>query len=500
VEIQDELYSIQNSIQLLKPELILAAGIILLIVSGFFKPKNENISLIIATIFFATTLTCLTIDDPAGTDLFGGMIRKEGFSGFLKILLNVSALLTCLMALNKNRLTKYRNEFASLLMAVVLGGHFFLMSNNLLMTFLSMELVSIGSYVLAAFAFDKPASEGSLKYFLFGSVASATMLYGFSLLYGQTGTLDFTSEQFAIALFQKNNRLILVAGVMSLGGFLFKIAAAPMHQWAPDVYQAAPFPVIAFLSTVPKLAGLGALTKFVMSVNGSGPGTFDWQVIIAFVAVLSITVGNFAALAQKNTKRLMAYSSIAQSGFMAIGIAAFLPQGLHFMLFYAAIYVVTNFAVFIYLGFFEEKGIISVRDFSGYGKVYWVQMVCLLTGLISLTGLPPTSGFTAKLFIFSSAWESYQLSGKPILLWLLILGLLNTAVSLFYYLKIPYYGFLKEKPVEIAQPVTGALAVKRQNFMTIENLLPLILVLLILVLFLAPGLLMGWINKVNFVF
>lgn len=497
MEIRDHLYSIQNSIGLLKPELILVSGIILLIVVGFFKPKHENLSVLMATFLFSATVIALVTDTTESTTLFAGMIRKDKFTGFLQVLLNLSGLLTCIMALNKTQIKKHRNEFSVLLLAVVFGGHFFLMSNNLLLTFLSMELVSIGSYVLATFAFDREASEGGLKYFLFGSVASAVMLYGFSMLYGHTGTLDFTSQDFSSALMDKPGSIILIAGVMSVAGVLFKMSAAPMHPWVPDVYQAAPFPVIAFLSTVPKLAALGAFIKIVLALNAYGRTDYDWQVIVVFLAILSITVGNFAALAQKNAKRLMAFSSIAHSGFLVIGIAAFIPQGLHFTLFYAGIYVLMNFAVFIYLGYFAQRGINTVNDFSGRGRVHWVQLVLLLVGLISLTGLPPTSGFTAKLFIFSSVWESYQLSGKPLLLWLLVLGLLNTVVSLFYYLKIPYYAFLKEEKVPDGPDFPAQM---RQNFITPENLLGLILVLLILALFVAPGLLMGWINKVNFVF
>ncbi|HYC84829.1 MAG TPA: NADH-quinone oxidoreductase subunit N, partial [Chryseosolibacter sp.] len=464
---------------------------------GFFKPQN-NSALIVGMICFGAAFATVNFAGRGGS-LFGNMVSNHGFSDFLKLLVDFSAILTCIMAFDRSQIFRHRNEFVFLLVTVVLGAHLLLMSNHLLMIFLSMEVVSIGSYILVAFSFDKFASEGSLKYFLFGATASAVMLYGFSLLYGVGGSVDISATGFANARADKES-IVLIGGCMALAGFLFKMSAAPMHPWVPDVYQAAPFPVIAFLSTVPKLAGVGAMARFVVALNGSGD--IDWPAIIALLAIISITVGNVAALAQKNPKRLMAYSSIAQSGFLAVGIAAFLPQGLQFTLFYAAVYVLMNFSVFVYLAFFEARGLKTIDDFAGSGRLYWFPLSLLVIGLIALTGLPPTAGFTGKVFIFSSVWESYQITGKFILVWLLVLGLLNTVISLFYYLKIPYYAFLKrpqafEPPAEAIVPESDP---KTGNFVSVENLLGLILVLLILVLFLAPGLLMGWINKVNFAF
>ena len=184
----------------------------------------------------------------------------------------------------------------------------------------------------------------------------------------------------------------------------------------------------------------------------------------------------------------MAYSSIAQSGFLLVGVGAFVPSGINFMLFYATIYVLTNYLVFLYLQYFESSGIESVESFAGIGSKTVLPCVFLLTGLISLTGLPPTAGFTAKFFIFSSAWESYQLSGKSVLLWLLVFGLLNTVVALFYYLKIPFYAFIKKGESDT-----------KSNNQTFENFFGIGLVIVILLLFFIPDLLMRWINKINFV-
>jgi NADH-quinone oxidoreductase subunit N len=487
VDIREQLISIQESVSQMFPELVLSTGIILLILIGLLKKNNIYLLSFTSILFFLISIICIASDFGHSATLFG-MMKKDSFSSFLKILIDVAGILTCLLSFNKQTLTRNVSEYFTLLLTIVLGGHFLVMSNHFAMIFLSLELISIGSYVLAGYSFNRKGSEGSLKYFLFGSVASAVMLYGFTFLYGLTGTLDFTAAEFSAQLIDKSPGLVVAAGLMVLCGFLFKIASVPMHPWAPDVYEAAPVPVIAFLSVAPKLAGLGVLVKFVLAIHLFGQSGFDWQFTIALISILTITVGNFSALSQKDPKRMMAYSSIAQSGFLLIGVAAFLPQGIQYMLFYSAIYVIMNFTVFLYLEYFANEGITSISAFQGTGKKYLWPSVFLLIGLIALTGLPPTSGFTAKLFIFSSLWQAYELSGKSILLWLLVFGLLNTVISLFYYLKIPYYAFLK-----------SGNETKTPNNLTFTNFLGLILVIVTLMLFFLPGLLMGWINRINFV-
>jgi NADH-quinone oxidoreductase subunit N len=486
----EKLNTIKDSLGFLYPEIVLTAGVLLLICFSFFKNIKASFASAFAIVICATVIILIFNDLRPALSLFGGILQKENLSDAFKILINISAILTCLMSLKKNEENKSFNpEYYALILSILLGGHFLLMSNNLLMVFLSLEIISISSYILAGFGADRKGSEGSLKYFLFGSVASALMLYGFTLLYGISGTLDFSSESFARALIENDSPLLLIAGFMALAGMFFKISAAPMHLWTPDVYESAPMPVVAFFSVAPKLAGLGILAKFILAINAYSQTSADWQVLLASVTILTLLIGNFAALAQKNAKRMMAYSSIAQSGFLLIGIVAFLPQGIQFMVFYATVYVVMNYLVFLFLQYFESRGIADIEAFKGIGKSAVFPSICLLIGLIALTGLPPTAGFTGKLFIFSALWESYQLSQKPILLWLLIFGLLNTVVSLFYYLKIPYFSFIKE----------GQHA-EKQNFLIPENLLGLILVVVILSFFFLPGVLMGWINKVNFVF
>lgn len=486
--LNEKLNSITESFAFFVPELILASGIFIILVAGLLNNERNHL---FNGITLATALSAFIFIIADGLDvtviLFNGMLHREGFGEFLMLLVDTSLVLTCLMSI-RNTDRRHLSEYYCLLLSIALGSHLLLMSVNFIMIFLSIELISLSSYVLVGYSFNKSGSEGSLKYFLFGAISSAIMLYGFSLLYGITGTLDFTSREFFDILAEYKTPLPLIAGMMSLAGFLFKIAAAPMHPWAPDVYEAAPIRIIAFLSVAPKLAGIGILTKFLLAMHLFGQSEYDWQTIIAAISILTITFGNFSALWQKNPKRMMAYSSIAQSGFLLVGIAAFLPQGIHFMLFYATIYLLMNFAVFIYLAYFETHGIYTIPAFAGAGKRFIWASVGLTIGFIALTGIPPTAGFSAKLFIFSALWESYENTRKTLLLGLLLFGLLNTVVSLFYYLRIPYFAFIRA-----GEPSGDT------KKLTFENFLGFILVVLIIALFFMPGLLMGLINRINFV-
>jgi NADH-quinone oxidoreductase subunit N len=474
------------------PELILACGILLIIFCGlFFKGKKTNAHALLAlALFTASAAYAILCWDfyKIPSRLFVNMILTDQFSAYFRILIDVAAVLTVLMTLRSKELTeKFNSEFYTVLVAAVLGSHLLMMSTNLVMVFISLELLSISSYILAGYSFNKKGAEGSLKYFLFGSAASAIMLYGFSILFGIAGTLEFTSVDFVNNLSDNQSALVVVAAIMAFAGFLYKVAAAPMHVWAPDVYEAAPMPVVAFLSVVPKLAGVVVLAKLVMTFALTSV-LFDWQFLVAVVAMLSIGVGNLSALWQTNAKRMMAYSSIAQSGFLLIGVVCLTPQSMQAFLFYSALYLAANFAVFIGLQVFERNCIGSIPSFSGAGRSFLFISIILLGGLISLSGIPPTGGFTSKLFMFASLWVSYDQTGKSVLLWLLIFGLLNTVISLFYYLKIPYYAFLK----------TSGSSVQPENT-RLENFLALILVLIILFLFIRPDFLMGWLNKINFV-
>ncbi|NBP67741.1 MAG: NADH-quinone oxidoreductase subunit N, partial [Cytophagia bacterium] len=313
------------------------------------------------------------------------------------------------------------------------------------------------------------------------------MLYGMSILYGQTLTLNFTSIEFAQAILGGQNYFLVMSVCFVLVGFLFKMSSAPVHPWAPDVYEASPTPIVAFFSVVPKLAGLGVLIHFVQALNLNGGSAIRWYIIISLVAILTLIVGNFAALLQKNPKRMMAYSSIAQSGFLLIGAITLTDQGIVVMLYYATAFLLANYLVFWYIAYFEQQSVLEIADYAGTGKTYPFASIMLFIGLISLTGLPPTAGFMAKLFIFSSLWTAYENSQATIYLMLFTVGLLNTVVSLFFYLKIPYQSFLKGE----SQPLNHKKSI-------LINFFGIIVVIVLLVLFFMPSGLMGWLNRINF--
>ena len=489
--ISDKLQWIADSSSLLLPELILCAGVFLLLVLGLFKKVKVAAFQFLSILTFASCLAVVLLNWPElPVKLFNGLLRADDYSSYFKILFSLGGILTVLIT-RKETLQHYVSEYFIFIMAIVLGANLLVMSMNFIMVVLSLELISISSYLLTGFRFTKKASEGSLKYFLFGSAATTVMIYGMSLLYGVTGSFDFASSEFVRKLIDVKSPLLLIAGLMTLTGFLFKIAAAPMHLWAPDVYESSPTPVVAFFSVVPKLAGVAALIKFIVAVNAFGQSAFDWQFIIALAGILSITVGNFSALWQNNPNRMMAYSSVAQTGFMLIGVAAMSINGVHFLMFYATIFLIANFLTFLYLQQFElDHHTSTVQSFGGHGLTKALPSIFLLAGLISLTGLPPVAGFTSKLLIFTSLWEAYDQTGKTVLLILFLFGLINTVIALFFYLKIPFYLFFK------TTTSSRTLSKKSRSF---ENLLGLLLVVGLLLLFFQPGLLMGWINRISFV-
>lgn len=488
--ISEKLEWITLSLNYFWPEIILSIGILLLIIAGLLlrNRKSKSIFEYVSLICFALSLlhSIYSFEEvERSIHLFNNMLTLHRFSIYLKILFDVAGILTVLLSFNHT--LERKSEYYALIITIVLGAHLLVMSTNFVMLFISIELISLPSYLLAAFAFNKRSMEAALKYFLFGSAASAVMLYGITLLYSLTQTLDYGSEEFALALIPQQNPFLIVSVCMVFAGLLFKITSAPFHIWAPDVYEAAPTPVVAFFSVVPKLAGIGALATFYLAMNLHGQVYIRWYYILGFVALITLTIGNFAALLQKSPKRMMAYSSIAQAGFLLIGIVTGSNQGVQFVLFYGTTFLLANYLVFYYIDRFEQEGVLKIEDYAGLGSGKVVASLFMLVGLVSLIGLPPTAGFTAKLLLFSSLWIGLQTNAGVIYLLLFVFGLLYTVVALFYYLKIPYQAFLK-------QSVPG-FSIKKSSE---ANLLGIILVILLLALFFYPSGLMGWLNRINF--
>ncbi|GAB3642834.1 NADH-quinone oxidoreductase subunit N [Spirosoma arcticum] len=360
-------------------------------------------------------------------------------------------------------------EWYSILVAMTLGLFLMTLSVNLLSIYLSIELVSICSYLLTALSADRKASEGGIKYLLFGAVSSAIMLYGMSLLYGMTGTLDLTADAFGVELARQDAAVAAVAVLLTLAGLLFKLAGVPFHVWTPDAYEAAPVPVAAFFSVAPKAAAVLVLMRIITALPmetpggdalaGAGATATVLQTPLAVLALAGILIGNLSALRQTDAKRLLAYSTIAHAGFLLVGVVALSEAGFEAVLFYAGTYVFISLAAFFLIDLLARSNgsTLAISEFAGLGAKQPLLSVALTIVMLALTGLPPTVGFTAKLLTFSALYDAYQRSGESWLLTLFALGLLNALISLVYYLKIPFLLFFRPTPSRTDPPVAVTL-------------------------------------------
>jgi proton-translocating NADH-quinone oxidoreductase chain N len=301
---------------------------------------------------------------------------------------------------------------------------------NFIMLYIAVELVCISSYVLVGFTkTNSKSNEASFKYLLIGTIASASMLYGFSLFYGFTGTTNLSKIGHLLLSSQDVPYLILPLLLMLIG-FGFKIAAVPMHMWCPDVYEGAPTPVTAFLSVGPKAAGFAVLIRVLTTAfNSIKP---DWIIILALLSVFTMTLGNLTALAQKNIKRMLAYSSISQAGYILIGLAA--VESVRFavpgILIYLLIYLFMNLGAFICVIIFEKQtGSENIDDYAGLSQRSSILAFCLTVFFLSLAGIPPLGGFIGKFFIFAAAIETG-------FIWLAIAGVVNSVISIYYYFNV----------------------------------------------------------------
>ncbi|WP_460914671.1 NADH-quinone oxidoreductase subunit N [Spirosoma areae] len=384
-------------------------------------------------------------------------------------------------------------EWYSLLIAMTLGLFLMTLSVNLLSIYLSIELVSICSYLLTALTADRKASEGGIKYLLFGSVSSAIMLYGMSLLYGMTGTLDLTATEFAVELARQDAAVVAVATLLTGAGLLFKLAGVPFHIWTPDAYEAAPVPVAAFFSVAPKAAAVLVLLRVVTALPVDSPegnaSVAALQTPLAVLALAGILIGNLSALRQTDAKRLLAYSTIAHAGFLLVGVVALNKAGFDAVLFYIGTYLFISLAAFFLVDLLARSSgnELTISYFAGLGSKQPLLSVALTVVMLALTGLPPTVGFTAKLLIFSALYDAWQHTSDAWLLALFVLGLLNALISLVYYLKIPFLLFFRPAPIRPEQ-ITAVPPPKAAVWLAVGLVVP------ILMLFLKPELLLNWLT------
>ncbi len=382
----------------------------------------------------------------------GGMLVISPLNSLFKIICLFLAFLTVLLTRQEESLPN-KGEYLAMILLATVGLLLLVGSEELLMIFIGLELTGLSLYVMTGFnKSDRSSAEAALKYFLFGSVASAFTLFGISLVYGLTNTTTLAEIAPKLAA-QSLAPLLLVGVVMTLIGFSFKIAAAPFHLWAPDAYQGAPVSSAAFIASGSKVASFVVLGKIVLVGFGEIPGSAGWHAlapgwtpVLAVLAALSIVVGNLVALSQRNVRRLLAYSAVAHAGYTLLGLIAGGRDGFSATLFYTTSYALTLVGAFGVVGFVRrETGGDDLSDFAGLRTRSPFLAGCLAIFVLSLAGLPPLAGFFGKFYLFSAALRSAPAHG---LLWLVALALLGSLISLSYYLVILKAAFLDEAKTE----------------------------------------------------
>lgn len=414
------------------PEIGLAILIFLTLVLdlAWNRKKNSSLGLVVFVgLLVVMAVSLLFVHFPEkGVLSWGGMLRVDGTSFVFRMLVLAGGAVTVLFAIDDERLGK-RGVFYILLLTSMLGMSLMASSADLVMLYLAIETTSIPLYVLAGFFINEPKSvEAGIKYLLFGAMASAIMLFGFSWLFGFSGTTQLYELSTKLAAGAIPLPALLTAMMMVVVGFAFKISAVPLHFWAPDVYEGAPAPVAGFLSTASKAAGFAVLMRFMLVVFPEYSSF--WTILIAVIATLSMLVGNYLALAQKNIKRLLAYSSIAQAGYMLIGVAAHNSLGISGSIYYLMAYLVTNLAAFGIVSVVGKTvGTDDLASYAGLSRRSPKLALAMLVAILSLGGIPPFAGFFGKLLVFTSAIQVGMV-------WLAVVGAINAVIGLYYYLNV----------------------------------------------------------------
>ncbi len=450
VSIPNILDQIIASVPLFKPELALIIGFIVCIFTALFLEKRwRNSTFIGCIVTLGFSLYYLIGQLSTTATGFSGMWLVDTWSTYARLVVLCSTVIIAIFLQQQH--SKNNGDVYSILIAATLGMHVLSSTSHWLMAFIGIEMVSIASYILVGyFSQNKTQSEAAMKYVLFGSVCAAVMLYGLSLVYGLTGNLDFQSAEHLQGLMDAPEAIITLALLFVFAGIGFKLSFVPFHVWSPDVYQGAPTAITAFLSTIPKI---GAIILFARLYQSWSSTAFYFSELstwfITIVAIVTMLVGNLAALRQQDVKRMMAYSSIGHTGLLLMAVFAY--QDLNsYLLFYIVAYVLMNLATFIFIDQIEQQtGSTSLLSYTGLGKKMPILFTAFTLVAISLIGIPPTVGFVAKLMVFTSTFSVFQSSGDTGALLLLIIGALTSAISLFFYFKIPLYAFLRssDQPV-----------------------------------------------------
>jgi NAD(P)H-quinone oxidoreductase subunit 2 len=423
----------------LLPEAIITLLIIICTILTFILPgKKQSAIYYISSIGAVVALILFSfIPFFDETKALWGSFTSNTFTIVFRVLILIGSLIT--LQLSKKYISGFGNsigEFYVLILIATLGAMLLAGSNDLIMIFIAMETLSISSFALCGYTkLDKLSNEAALKYLVIGAASTAILLYGFSFIYGITGQTNLADISNYLITYG-TNIVLIISFLLILGGFGYKLAAVPFHTWAPDVYQGSPIPVAAFLSVVSKIAGFAIIIRVLTLFINNIP---IWSLSIAVIAILTMTLGNLTAINQTNIRRLMAYSSIAQAGYILIGLAIATYTGISSMIFYLIVYLFTNFGTWAAIEMhINHTGKDSIEAFNGLASKQPILAFGLTICLLSLAGIPFTAGFFGKFYLF----QAVVFAGSQYL-WLLIIALLNTVVAVYYYLKIVKSMFLR---------------------------------------------------------
>lgn len=444
------------------PELALAGGLFVALVAGLIAgEKRQGVAATVAalTLLAAGALSLAQLELPGvsvGRTLYSETLMLSPRAAVGKLFFALAGLVGAGLAWLHPPLAGARRqvEFWLFLLGLQFGLHLMAMANHWLAVYLAVEFASLGAYLLTAYLKKEGrAAEAGLKYIIYGSFASAVMLYGISMLYGLTGSLTLHDPEALSALLAQPASARLAALLLVFAGIAYKIAAVPFHFWAPDVYEGASAPVAGLLSAAPKAAGFLLALNFFETFPPLAPGLENWFKLLCGVAIAMMFWGNLAAFGQRNFKRLLAWSSIGQSGYLLMGALALPAAGAEpALLVYLAVYGVSSLAAFGLAGFLaEQTGSERHAAWAGLGRALPFQAFALAVLMISLTGLPPLPGFFAKLQLFLPVWRAYETFAAPGFLAMLAAAALNTVISLFYYLKAPAAMILRPAPEQKTQ-------------------------------------------------
>lgn len=449
-------------LNLIIPEIIISITLVVVVLFDLISKKDKFLIpyLSLIGLFIALYITINTISNNSfafSTNNINnfGLLAIDPFGAYFKIIILITSILIIFFSKSSSeiqRIYERTGEYYTLLLGMILGMLFMISASDLIMIYISIELLSLSSYVLAGFTKLRDRnSEAALKYIIYGAVSSGLMLFGISIMYGMTGSTNLFVINNALQNLSINILAYSFALLLIISGIGFKISAAPFHFWTPDVYEGAPISITAFLSVASKAAGFALLIRFIRSafMTDSIEGQwqiiqyFDWQTFLIILSILTMTLGNFAAIWQNNLKRMLAYSSIAHAGYMLLGIAVLSDQGMLAVLIYFLVYLLMNIgAFFIVMIIANHIGSEDIHHYDRLGYASPFLGVSLGIFLVSLTGLPPTAGFIAKLYIFISLVDAKMIA-------VAVIALLNSVVSLYYYIRVLKHLFISESKSEL---------------------------------------------------